>query len=210
MQCQRSKVNRHTVSPMSTFANPDACFDHVHVDLVGPLPLSQGCRYLLTCVDRFTQWPEAIPPLDSTAQTAARAFLSGWISRFGIPSVITTDRGVQVESALWQNLMNLLGTKHIRTTAYHPCANGLVERFHRQLKAMRDSNHWVKFLLLVLLGIRTNIKQDINCTSVELVYGTTLHLPSEFFRCSDQQQLDPISYVDNLKSFMQQLQPPTV
>ena len=70
--------------------------------------------------------------------------------------------------------MNLLGTKHIRTTAYHPCANGLVERFHRQLKvalkAMRDSNHWVKFLPLVLLGIRTNIKQDINCTSAELVY----------------------------------------
>ena len=59
--------------------------------------------------------------------------------------------------------MNLLG---IRTTAYHPCANGLVERFHRQLKvalkAMQDLNHWVKSLPLVLLGIRTNIKQDIN------------------------------------------------
>ena len=39
---------------MSTFANPDAHFDHVHVELVGPLPLSQGCRYLLTCVDHFT------------------------------------------------------------------------------------------------------------------------------------------------------------
>ena len=68
----------------------------------------------------------------------------------------------------------------------------------------------MKFLPLVLLGIRTNIKQDNNCTSPELVYGTTLHFPSEFFQCSDQQQLDPISYADNLKSFMQQLQPPAV
>ena len=199
---------------MSTFANPDARFDHVHVDLVGPLPLSQDCRYLLTCFDRFTQWPEAIPHPDNTTKPAAHAFLSGWISRFGIPSVITTDRSVQFESALWQNLMNLLGTKHIRTTAYHPCANRLVERFHRQLKValqtMQDPNHWVKFLPRVLLGIHTNMKQDTNCTSAELVYGTTLCLPSKFFQCSDQQQLDPISYFDNLKSFMQQLQPPAV
>ena len=43
LQCQRSKVHRHTASPMSTFANPDARFDHVHVDIVGPLPPSQSC-----------------------------------------------------------------------------------------------------------------------------------------------------------------------
>uniref|UniRef100_A0A1X7VLL4 Integrase catalytic domain-containing protein n=1 Tax=Amphimedon queenslandica TaxID=400682 RepID=A0A1X7VLL4_AMPQE len=32
-------------------------------------------------------------------------------------------------------LMKVLGTQWNRTTAYHPIANGLVERFHRQLKA---------------------------------------------------------------------------
>ena len=135
LQCQRSKVYRHTISPTSTFANPDACFDHVHVDKVGPLPSSQGFQYLLTGVDCFTRWPEAIPLSDSIAETTVQVFLSGWISRFGIPTVITTDKGVQFESTLWQNLTNLLGTKRIRTTAYHPCANGLVEHFHRQLKA---------------------------------------------------------------------------
>ena len=134
LQCQHSKVHRHTVSPFSTFANPYAHFDHIHIDLVGPLPPSQSYRYLLTCVDCFTRWPEAIPIPDSTAETAAQAFLNGWVSRFGIPSLITTDRGVQFESALWQNLMQLLGTKHIRTTAYHPSANGLVEHFHWKLK----------------------------------------------------------------------------
>ena len=81
---------------MSTFANPDAHFDYVHVDIVGPLPSSQGFRYLLTCVDRFTRWPEAIPLPDSTAEITAQAFMSGWISRFGIPAVITTEKGCPV------------------------------------------------------------------------------------------------------------------
>lgn len=38
LQCQRSKVHRHTVTPLATFATPDARFSAVHLDLVGPLP----------------------------------------------------------------------------------------------------------------------------------------------------------------------------
>jgi len=53
------------------------------------------------------------------------------------------------------------------------------------LKAIPDQNHWVKALPLVLLGIRASMKQDINCTSAELVYGMTLCLPGEFFHYSD-------------------------
>ena len=101
LQCQHSKVHRHTVSLLSIFANSDAHFDHIHINLVGPLPPSQSCRYLLTCVYCFTRWPEAIPISDSTAKTSARAFLNDWVSRFGVPSLITTDRGAQFESALW-------------------------------------------------------------------------------------------------------------
>ena len=70
-----------------------------------------------------------------TADTVAHAFISCWVSRFGVPSSITTDRGRQFESALWQRLMELLGCKRIRTTSYYPIANGIVERFHRQLKS---------------------------------------------------------------------------
>ena len=65
-----------------------------------------------------------------TAQTVAHAFVSGWISRFGVPSTITTDRGKQFESSLWQQLMQLLGCNRIRTTSYHPMANGMIECFH--------------------------------------------------------------------------------
>ena len=71
--------------------------------------------------------------------------------------------------------MQLLGTHRIRTTAYHSCASGLVERLRRQLKASLMAHlpqaHWIESLLLVLLGIRTALKEDIQHTSAELVYG---------------------------------------
>ena len=128
----------------------------------------------------------------------------------GVPSTVTTDRGSQFESALWTQLMHLLGSKRIRTTAYHPIANGFIERLYRQLKAALKSQpnptHWVDSLPLVLLGIRTALKEDIHCTSAELVYGTSLRLPGEFFdHIQDDTTDDPAAYVANLKSVMQQL-----
>ena len=107
IQCQRAKIQRPSTISFSPFPTPDARFDTIHIDLVGPLPPSQGFTYLLTCVERFTRWPEAISLTAITAEAVAQALLSGWIARFSVPSTIVTDRGRQFESKLWHTLMTL-------------------------------------------------------------------------------------------------------
>ena len=107
--------------------------------------------------------------------------------------------------------MEILGCKRIRTTSYHSIANGIIERFHRQLKSSIKACHnpitWTDSLPLILLGIRTTLKEDINCTTAELVYGTTLWLPGEYFNdnSSISDDLSIPTYVTKLKTIMQQL-----
>lgn len=185
-QCQRSKVFRHTRHPLKDFDPPSGRFGHLHVDIVGPLPASKGFRYLFTMVDRWTRWPEVVPMSNMTSEDCARALLHGWITRFGIPEVITTDRGRQFESGLWQELSRLLGFHSSRTTSYHPQANGLVERFHRSLKAslmakLEKSHDWYDELPLVLLGLRASYKPDLGYSAAQATFGESLRIPGRFF-----------------------------
>ena len=96
--CQTSEITRHNKLVFGKFTEPTERFDHVHINIAGPLPNS--FNYLLTCVDRFTHCPEAIPLGEIKAETVAHAFFSGWIARFGTPATITTYRGSQFESRL--------------------------------------------------------------------------------------------------------------
>ena len=111
----------------------------------------------MTMIDRSTRWVEVVPLTSTTATAFADALVAGWISRFGVPAAITTDRGAQLTSAVWQVLCKKLGIIHITTTAYHPQANGLVERFHCQLKdsmwARLAASDWPSHLPWVLLGL---------------------------------------------------------
>ena len=209
LPCQWSKVGRYNRNVPAHIPVPGTRFSYVHIDIVGPLPTSKDFRYILTMIDRFTHWPEAVIIKDITADVIVRAFISTWISRYGAPVTITTDRGSQFESALFQAMLNLIGCERIRTTAYHPASNGMIERWHQSMKAAlmcHENAEWADTLPIVLLGLRTSLKEDINTSAAELLYGTTLRILGELVVDSDSTDPQQI-YVERLRRHMREVRP---
>ncbi|GFW20839.1 transposon Tf2-6 polyprotein [Trichonephila clavipes] len=146
------------------------------------------------------------------AETTARAFLNGWISRFGTPVTITTDQGTNFffESSLMRELTNMMGSHRIHSASYHPQSNGMIERFHRHLKSAiiaREDTGWTDILPIVLLGLRSAMKNNLKATSSQLVYGTTLRLPSDLISSEYLQTSVTLSYVSKLISMVRKLSP---
>ena len=111
VSCQRAKIHRDNVAPLQRFSLPDIKFSEIHIDLVGPLCESNECNHLLTVICRYSHHVEAIPLRDTTAKSCADAFILNWVSRFGSPKIIVTDRGPQFTSNLWVELCQFLGAK---------------------------------------------------------------------------------------------------
>nr|VZI53071.1 unnamed protein product [Spirometra erinaceieuropaei] len=75
----------------------------------------------------------------------------------------------------------------------------MVERFHRQLKAFLraadDLKNWTDRLPLVLLGICSSLKSDLDCSAAELVFSATVRQPGQMISPTPQIELATCSHV---------------
>ena len=192
--CQKNKVNKNIHSLPHFFPEVTEKFQHIHIDLTGPFPPCNGFKYLFTIIDRFSRWPEAIPLQTTKTEEIISALINHWIARFGVPKTITSDRGPQFTSQIWRGIADILGVDMNFTTPYHPQANGLIERFHRTLKAslLASTNggliSWLDKLPWVLLGLRNSIKLDSNLSSAEVMFGKSINLPFQNIKSFDSNE----------------------
>ena len=205
IECQKNKIVRHNKGSIGPFNLETEKFSHINMDIVGPLYPSHGYRYLLTIVDNFSGYPEAIPIKNTLTETILEAFTSRWIAHFGVPSYITTDRGPQFTSVQFKEVMNKLGVKHHLTMAYMPRSNSIVERMHKTLKVSLRSgpaSDWIKRLSFTLLSLRTSYSEGIKCAPSDIVYGTNLRLPGDMFESRKTEFCSPDSYAEKLRVAM--------
>jgi transposase InsO family protein len=112
-------------------------WERVAIDLTGPHPKSRsGHVFILTIIDLFTKWAEAIPIRNKEAITVARALFDVVFSRFGVPMQLLSDNGREFDNIVLKELCRLLEIDKIRTTVYKASTNGGIERFHRTLNTL--------------------------------------------------------------------------
>lgn len=78
----------------------------------------------------------------------------------------------------------------------------------RQLKSAimcHETKRWVDVLPTVRLKLRNSYKEDLQATCAELVYGTSLRIPGEFFIDNREEPRDPMNFAEDLRKFMREL-----
>jgi transposase InsO family protein len=154
----------------------------VSIDIYGPYPYSRRQnRYLLTFVDNFSRYPEAIPISGQDAQTIARALVTQIFTRHGCPQVLSSDRGTNCLP--FQELYTLLQIKRINSTSFNPKMQGKVEKFHAVLNQTMSnyvnkySNDWDDFVDYALM-VQQSTPHSITKFSPYLLHGREMSLPT--------------------------------
>ena len=174
----------------------------------------QGTKvnYILTIMDGFTKWAEAIPMGDTSAQTVATAVIEQWVSHYGIPDSIHTDQGAQFTSELYREVMRLLNVETTVTPPYNPRSNK-VERLHRILGDILRSDdtgpmqEWAAKLPLVMFAHRTAVSTVTGVSPFKAMFGVNSRIPLDviFPTPREMGREEWPEYVEKLKARLQEI-----
>ena len=192
-------------------------FSVFYADLVGPWikkPLPGKYQYLLTLMDGFTKYPEAIPIPKADTNTVLKALSTHIIPRYGVGFKLVTDRGSQFTSAVFKEACNKLGLLTVTTQAYEPHSNP-VERMHRTLEsAIRclmlqngsaKPSNWSDYVPAALASLRHSPLSNLPYSPHLLAYGEEPVVPAQVSTGHVESQLqstDPMEGIERLRKAM--------
>jgi hypothetical protein len=133
-ECHRRKQGSEYTAPLGEVRQPTYPFEITSMEICGPNPLTpRKNKYLLTFIDHFTKYSEAIPIQDMTAETCTRAYETHLIARHGTGSGLVTDQGRSFTSVFFKETCKIWGIKQVNTSAYHTQASSTIDRYHRTM-----------------------------------------------------------------------------
>lgn len=164
--CEKTKIHKHTHTPLQITSVASAPFEKIYIDFVGEInPNSaDGHKYIMSVSCDLTKYVIMTATLDSTALTAAKTIVENVCLIFNFPKIIVSDNGPAFVSEIFKQMSKLLDIKHIKTTPYHPQSNGGIERYHRTLGQYirsyveKNQTNWHKYLPFFVFSYNTTVQ----------------------------------------------------
>lgn len=161
-------------------------FQRWSMDFIGRLPLSSnGNRWIITAIDHGTRWPVARAVPEATTLEVAKFLYETILTCFGCPVEVLTDRGSNFMSEVLGKYLEFQKIKHLRTSAYHPRTNGLVEKFNGLLGGMlrklsgEKPKEWDCYIEEALFNCRIRSHSTTGVSPFYLVYGCYPLIPGD-------------------------------
>jgi len=184
-QCQRRARTRQEEPLHPTWSM--IVWEKVGIDVVYmPWTAKSGGKgFAVFARDDLSGWIEgrAIEAADS--KNVAKFIYEDVICRHGCPRRIVLDGGTE-NLNLTKDLLENYKIQRTVVSAYHPQANGLVERGHDAIVnslakyCSKNPEDWDKYLPLVLWADRVSVRRSTGYSAFELVYGRDCLLPVDF------------------------------
>lgn len=179
-ECQKRQGLRQGEELTPTWTNHR--WQKVGVDIVR-MPKDQGRKYLVLARSDLSGWVEGRALTAASSKLVARFLYEDVICRHGIFQKLVVDGGPENKD-LVEALASKYGIRRVVVSAYHPEANGMVERGHAPIvnalsKLSGGERNWVANLPTVLWADRTTVRRSTGLTPYEVEYADKPVLPIE-------------------------------
>src|SRR3569623_1949854 len=180
--------------------------ENVSIDTLGPLPPDMyDNKYIIVIIDEFSRFTTLHPTTATTAIEYVQALLNH-CGYFGVPKRIRTDGSTQFTANIVDGIHQILKVDHLQIVAYHPQANGIVERVNseimKHLRALviedRIEGKWGNFLPLIQRIINTTYHSSLKFTPATVLFGRNLESECAFLIKVDDDDVQHDDYVREL------------
>lgn len=178
----KKRVPRAPLQHITSWEKPDSPFHTIHMDVLGPLPVSEGYKFVLVIVDAFTKY-SLLYPIYRQDATELKRVITQAVSLFGVPKLMVTDKGRMFEARDFVSFIEELGCDlHYITPEMHH-ANGQVERYVRTVLNMlrietgNRTSTWSDVLWKLQLVLNITKQKTTQASPLNLMIGTEATTP---------------------------------
>jgi hypothetical protein len=198
--CQRVKASHlKTTGILQPLSIPSWKWEDISMDFIVGLP-NTSLRHdsIWVIVDRLTKIAHFLPVHTTyNAKKYAEINLDQIVRLHGIPKMIISDREAQFIVRFWEQLQQALGTKLIRSSAYHPQTNGQTERINQILEDMlracvlQYDKNWDKCLSLAEFSYNNSYQTSLKMAPFEALYGRRCRTPLSWSQTGERKIFGP-------------------